>query len=174
MATTHTSGEDLFRDAELKEERGDFKGAFQSLLLASKMGDFRCQINLGNFYAAGRGTRKDLKEAARWYRRAYRAGNCTGALNLAIDLEKQGNIRGAIKWLRRAEALNDGDACVRLARIYLKKRNGTKTATDLLKKAISLGPSDSSEDTKDQASILLKKIEHARMNRRSKSATAQK
>ncbi|MGO8718949.1 MAG: tetratricopeptide repeat protein [Acidobacteriaceae bacterium] len=114
------SAEELFRDAELREERGDFRGAFRSLLIAAKKGDILSQLSLGNYYAFGRGVRKDLRESARWHKRVYRNGGLDGALNLSVNLEKQGNTRGAIAWLKRAVAMNDGDAHVRLAKIYLK------------------------------------------------------
>ncbi len=151
-------GSKLFRDAELKEEWGDFHGAFKNLLAAAKLGDVGSQINLGNFYAAGRGVKKNLLEAARWYKQVYRNGQSTGALNLAVDLEKQGNIRGAVAWLKRAIAMNDGDAHLRLAKIYQKKRNGIQTAISLLEKAILLSPSNISYETREQADKLLKRL----------------
>ncbi len=152
------TAEELFRDAELREERGDFRGAFKSLLIAANRGDLLSILNVGNYYAAGRGVRKDLSEAARWYKRAYRNGVSDGALNLSVDLENQGNTRGAIAWLKRAVAMNDGEAHVRLAKFYLKKRNGTETASNLLKQAVLLSPSYISEDGRDEAKALLKKI----------------
>jgi hypothetical protein len=156
--SSELSGEELFRDAELLEERGDFRGAFKSLLIAAQKGEILSQLNLGNYYAAGRGVPKDLREAARWYKRAYRNGRSAGAVNLSADLEKQGNIRGAIVWLKRAVAMNDGDACIRLAKIYLEKRNGTETASQLLKQAVSLSPGYISDDGRDEAKKLLNKI----------------
>ena len=99
-----------------------------------------------------------MREAARWYKRAYRNGVSDGALNLSVDLENQGNTRGAIAWLKRAVAMNDGEAHVRLAKFYLKKRNGTETASNLLKQAVLLSPSYISEDGRDEAKALLKKI----------------
>jgi TPR repeat protein len=155
---TRASAEELFRDAEQKEERGDFSGAFQSLLVSAKLGNVLSQLNLGNFYATARGVKKNLQEAARWYKKVYRNGVPSGALNHSVDLQKQGNERGAITWLKRAAAMDHGDACVRLAKIYLKKRNGIKTAADFLRKAVSLSRSNISDDTKKQAEALLKRI----------------
>ena len=81
------TAEELFRDAELREERRDFRGAFKSLLIAANRGDLLSFLNLGNYYAVGRGVRKDLREAARWYKRAYRNGVSAGALNLSVILK---------------------------------------------------------------------------------------
>lgn len=161
VLNTQTRAEDFFRDAEIKEERGEFQGAFKSLLAAAKSGDILSPLNLGNFYAAGRGVKKDLREAARWYKRAYNYGQSAGALNLAVDLEKQGNQRGAVAWLKRAVVMNDGDAHLRLAKIYLKRRNGRKRAVDLLTKAISFSPSNISDETREQAERLLRRLTRA-------------
>jgi len=152
------SAEELFRDAELKGEQGDLSGAFRCLLAGARQGDALSQLALGNCYSAGRGVQKNLQEAARWYKRAYRSGLSAGALNLSVDLQKQGNERGTIAWLTRAAAMDDGDAYVRLAKIYLKRRNGTAAATDLLRKAVSLNRNNISDDTKRQAEALLKRM----------------
>jgi TPR repeat protein len=153
--------EELFRDAEQKEDRGDLHGALGSHLLAAKLGNVLSQLALGNFYAAGRGAKKNLQEAKRWYKRAYRNGVSAGAINLAVDLQKQGNARNAIAWLKRAAAMNDGDACVRLAKVYLQRRNGTNTAVEFLRKAVSLTSSNISDEAREQAQALLKKADKA-------------
>jgi uncharacterized protein len=150
------TAEELFRDAELKEERGDFRGAFRSYLVSASLGDVGSQVNVGNYYSAGRGVRKNLPEAAKWYRLAYRNGVSDGALNLSVDFERQGNTRNAISWLKRAIAMKNGDAYLRLAKIYLKRQNGTKTAIDLLKNAMMLGPSNISDEAREQVRSLLK------------------
>jgi hypothetical protein len=149
---------ELFLDAERREEGGDLRGAFRSLMAAAKLGDEMSAVNLGNCYSVGRGVRKDLRRAAYWYKRAYRHGDSTGALNLAIDLEKGGNLRGAIAWLKRAGAMNDGEANLKLARIYVERRNGTAKAIDLLKKTVELSPSHVSDEAREQAEELLKHI----------------
>ena len=151
----------LFRDAERKEDRGDFRGAFESHLAAARLGNVLSQLAVGNFYSTGRGVKRNAQEAARWYMKVYRNGVSAGAVNLSVDLQNQGNMRGAIAWLKRAAAMNDGDACVQLARIYLKRRGGTKTAASLLRKATSFSSSGTSNDAREQAEVLLKSIENA-------------
>jgi TPR repeat protein len=103
-----------FDEAYRHEESGDYKRAYAALLTGAKLGDSSCQINLGNAYADGSGVRKNLEEAARWYKKAYRNGERCGALNLAIDRCKQGNIRSAIIWFKKAIALSEGSACIAL------------------------------------------------------------
>jgi TPR repeat protein len=77
--------EKLFLEAERREESGDFRNAFKSLLAGAQLGHSGCQVNLGNFYASGKGTRKSLQKAARWYKQAYKNGASCAASNLAID-----------------------------------------------------------------------------------------
>ena len=129
--------EKLFVEADEFEEKGNFKRAFQSFLAAARLGHAGCQVNLGNFYAAGKGTRKDMAAAAYWYQKAYRNGDRTGALNLAIDRRNGGRTRSAVIWFKKAIAMNDGDACIALAKIY-KDRNGREEAAISLLKASAL------------------------------------
>jgi hypothetical protein len=119
-------------------------------------------VNVGNFYAAGTGTRRDLKEAALWYKRAYRQGLRDGASNLAVDLRNAGNLRGAVAWFRRAVALNDGDACIELAKMVQERRHGRSKAEGLLRRALSLSPSDLSDAGREEAERLLASLTEQR------------
>lgn len=145
----------LFREAELHEEARHFKAAFECLLAGAQMDDSGCQLNLGNFYANGTGVRKDLKKAAYWYKRAYKNGSSCGALNLAIDRRNEGNARSATIWFKKAIAMDDGDACIHLAKMYRTRKDGGKAARDLLKQALRLEMSEASEE---EAESLLKEL----------------
>jgi TPR repeat protein len=150
--------EALFLKAERYEEKKDFRNAFKCLLTAAELGDAGCQINLGNFYAWGRGVRKNLKEAAHWYKKAYKNGDRCGALNLAIDKRNAGNVRSAVIWFKKAIAMNDGDACIELAKIYIPRKHGQKAAAELLRQALLMGRDDISDAGKEEAESLLKEI----------------
>jgi len=160
MTDTHhertRGGERLFLEAEQFEEKGDFKSAFNRLLAGAQLGDTPSQLNLGNFYAWGTGVRRDLEKAAYWYKKAYKGGDASGALNLAIDRRNEGNLRSAVFWFRRAVAMNCGDACIELAKIYSAKKGGHEIARDLLRKALRLNRDGISEDAKEKAESLLK------------------
>jgi TPR repeat protein len=149
-------GQKAFREGELLAKRGRLKSAVSRYRKSADAGSVLGQLALGNAYAAGRGVKRDRREAARWYRMAYRNGLVAGAVNLAVDLERQGNRRGAISWLRKAAALNDGSACLRLAKLYLHSRRCRAHAARLLRRAIALSPSEISEDEKQEAISLLK------------------
>jgi TPR repeat protein len=150
--------ESLFLEAERHEEIGKFKNAFNCLLAAAKLGHASSQLNLGIFYLDGTGVRKNRKEAARWYKSAYKNGNRSGALNLAIDLQKQGKTRSAVVWLKKAIEMNEGSAYLVLAKIYFSRRGGRNAATDLLQKALLLNRSDISDDEMEEAKSLLIQI----------------
>ncbi len=65
--------ERLLLETEQYEEKRDFKNAFKCLLSAAQLGDAGSQLNLGNFYASGKGVRKNPAKAAHWYKRPIRA-----------------------------------------------------------------------------------------------------
>jgi TPR repeat protein len=149
------NAEGLFREAEQHEEKGDFRGAFKCLLAAAQLGHHMSQLNLGNFYASGTGVRRDLAKAAHWYKKAYKNGNNDGALNLAIDRRNEGNLRSAVVWFKKAIAMNSGDACIELARIYGARTGGQKAAIELLRRALRMSRDNISETAKEEAEYLL-------------------
>lgn len=152
------TAEQTFLEAEQAEEKGDFRKAFELLSSGAKSGHAGSQLNLGNFYAWGRGVRRDLKKAAYWYKKAYRNGYDTGAFNLAIDRRNQGDVRSAVIWFKKAVAMNSGEACVELAKIY-KARKDRRTAVGLLKRAVRLNRDHISDAVKEEAESLLKQME---------------
>ncbi len=150
--------ETLFLEAEQYEERGDLRNAFKCLLAAAQLGDGGSQLNLGNFYASGKGVRRNLDKAAYWYKKAYKNGYNDGALNLAIDRRNKGNVRSAVIWFKKAIAANHGEACIALAKIYNARKGGQKAAADLLRRALRMSRDNISDDSKEEAKSLLKKI----------------
>jgi TPR repeat protein len=152
------STESLFNEADKCEEIGDLRGAFKHFLTAARLGDSWGQVNLGNYYASGTGVRKDLNKAAYWYKKAYKNGNNDGALNLAIDRRNQGNLRSAVAWLKKAIALNSGEACIELAKIYSARKGGRKAAASLLRRAMRMNRDNISDDGRDKAESLLRTL----------------
>ncbi len=152
--------ERLFLEAERYEGKGDFKAAFDRLLAAAQKGHAMSQLNLGNFYASGRGTRRSLDRAIHWYRRAYQNGYNDGAFNLAIERKKEGNVRAAVLWFKKAAAMNCGEAYVELAKIYKARRGSDKIAHNLLKEALRMRRDQISEDAREQAESMLNDDRH--------------
>jgi len=60
----------------------DYLKAFKEWKAAADAGSAEAQFDLGVLYAQGKGTRRDLTEAAFWYRRAADQGNAAAAFAL--------------------------------------------------------------------------------------------
>lgn len=151
--------ERLFNKADQYDEKGDFKNAFKCFLTAARLGDTGRQSNLGNYYASGKGVRKDSDSAVYWYKKAFKNGNGTAAFNLALHRKDEGNLRSAVFWFKKVLAKNnDGDACVELAKIYNAQKGGQKLAAKLLKRALRMNDRLISGGGKEEAESLLKEI----------------
>lgn len=100
-------------------------------------------------------------KAAYCYKKAYKSGYSCGALNLAIDRRNQGNTRSAVIWFQKAIAMNDGDACIELAKIYKTRKGGQKAAANLLTRALRLTRDNISEAAMEEAKSLLKALAKA-------------
>jgi TPR repeat protein len=148
----------LFIEAYKYEERRSFKKAFRCLLRAAHMGHTGSQINLGNFYSWGKGVEKSPNDAAYWYRQAYKRGDSTGAFNLGIDKQNEGNVRTAVIWFKKALALHYGEAGIELAKIYMARRGGEKIAIDLLRSTQLMNRTEISDEAKEDATVLLSKL----------------
>jgi len=154
--------ETLLNEADKYEEMGDLKKAFKCLLAAAQLGDPWGQVNLGNFYASGTGVRRSLEKAAHWYKKAHKNGNSTAALNLAIDRRNEGHIKSAVIWFKKAIAMNCGEACVALAKLYNARRGGQKAAGALLRRALRLSRDDISDAARAEAESFLREMAKTR------------
>ncbi len=147
----------LFRAAELLEERGEEQAAFRCLFVAANLGHSGSQVNLGNMYSSGAGTRKNFKLAARWYAQAFRNGRIDGAFNLGLDRKRQGQLRSAITWFKKATTHGHGGAFVELARIF-EQEGQEDRARALLEQALKLDRDHLSEIEEREARMLLRSL----------------
>jgi TPR repeat protein len=76
--------DELFIRADKQADEGNFKSAFRLFLAAAKAGDSSCQINVGNYYDAGKGVRRNRSAAMYWYKRAYRRREASAAHNIGV------------------------------------------------------------------------------------------
>jgi TPR repeat protein len=155
--------EALFTSGDFLEDSGEFRAAFQCFRAAAEAGQEFSQCRLGLMYSAGKGVRKDLKKAAYWYRKAFNnrtrvIGLTSAAMNLAIDLKKSGDIRGAIRWFEKARVLEDGSAHIELAKIYAARKTGKKKAESFLREVLASNSENVSEWEKEQAQQMLEKL----------------
>ncbi|NLE57360.1 MAG: sel1 repeat family protein, partial [Planctomycetes bacterium] len=81
---------------------------FKYWLCAARQGHVRAQFYLATCYDFGIGVRKNLRLAARWYRRAAEGGHETAQYNLSICYQKGDGVRKNHKkevyWLKLAAA----------------------------------------------------------------------
>jgi TPR repeat protein len=153
-----SDAEALFSCATRYEEERKFKSAFECLSVAANLGHSSSQLNLGNFYAAGIGVRKNLYKAAHLYRSAHRLGNTSAARNLAIDRLSKGNVRSAIYWFKKGIERQDGGSYIGLAKIFAERRGGKDRATALLLRVRGLNRTNASDSDREEAEQLLAKL----------------
>ena len=90
---------------------------------AAEMAEPAALLALGDCYADGVGTRRDLVSAERCYRLGSRTGDHAAAFNLAILYRDRGDRRKERYWLRRADRLGHPLAKLVLAEINLGGRD---------------------------------------------------
>jgi TPR repeat protein len=84
--------------------------AFRLLKTAAEGGYKEAAFPLGYAYDVGLGTRRNRRQAVRWYGLDYRNGRSGAATNIATIYRDLGELRRAFAWWMRAAALDDGDA----------------------------------------------------------------
>jgi uncharacterized protein len=114
-----TGGDDLFLRAAQEEEKGNVRLAFRLCLAGAKAGNLSCQLNVGNLYDDGNGTKRNRVAALYWYKRAYRRGDLCAANNIGIMWRNEGKTKRALSWFRTAVRLGDEDANLEIAKYYL-------------------------------------------------------
>ena len=91
-------------------------------LPAAERGDVVAQNNLGLMYLRGDGVPKDLKEAAKWFRKAAEQGNAMAQHSLGFMYGKGDGVpedlKEATKWFRKAAEQGIADAQLYLGVMY--------------------------------------------------------
>jgi TPR repeat protein len=78
--------------------------AFRLLKAAAEGGYKEAAASFGYAYDVGLGTKRNKRQAVRWYTLDYRNGHSGGAANLATVYRDFGDLRGAFGWWMRAAA----------------------------------------------------------------------
>jgi len=147
----------LFERANKHWDEGNLRSAFRLFLAGAKAGDTGSQVNLGNFYSAGTGVKRNRTLALYWYRRAYRNGERAAANNIGIVFRDEKKLKQALAWFERAVKLRDVDANLEIAKIYLQRNEGTK-AIRYLKQVCKAEPREVTEASKEEARHLLSRL----------------
>jgi len=154
-----SSGDLLYMEADLLDERGRYAEALPLLLKGAKAGDTSCQILLGNYLSDGRkGIPIDRKRGVYWYKQAYEQGSSTGASNLAMTYRKQGDLDEAYRWFELAVESGDNEAHLALAKIWLYDRENKAKAVEHLNAVFQGNPHDVSELGRDEARAMLRRL----------------
>jgi uncharacterized protein len=157
-----SSGDLLYIEADLLDDRGRYTEALPLLLKGAKAGDTSCQILLGNYLSDGRkGIPIDRKRAIYWYTQAHKLGSSIGASNLAITYRKQGDGDEAYRWFELAVKAGDNEAHRALAEIWLYDRGNKTKAIKHLKAMFQGNPRDVSELSRDEARTMLRRLRMA-------------
>jgi TPR repeat protein len=96
----------------------DRRKAAQWFRRAADHGYAPAQNALGVLLSCGGRPRKDVDEALAWFRKAFHAGESYAAQNIALTYRQIGELKAAVKWLRKSAAVADGDALVQLGIHY--------------------------------------------------------
>ena len=146
--------------APIKErEGGNVRLAFRLMLVAAKLGEIGAQVNVGNMYDTGVGTKRNRQTALYWYKRAYRRGCAAAAHNIGTVWRDDRNFKKALYWFERALELNggdDGEASFEIAKLYLTDKSDLPKAICHLKKVIA--SKNVTKNCVEQAKRVLKRI----------------
>lgn len=146
----------LYERANEAWNRSSMRVAFRLLLAAARAGNTSAFGTVGQFYDFGKGVKFNERAALYWYRRAYRQGDSTTANNIGCILRDQNKLGPALQWFRRAVKSGDADANLNIAKIYLHRKRGPKTATRYLRAVCK--SKDVLKQSKEQAKELLESI----------------
>lgn len=146
----------LLRACQLLEE-GSEERAFRLFQACVRRGDVGALHNLGYCYATGQGVTRDLKKAIALYRRAWGHRKDTStAINIALILRARGRNFSAVKWLRKAIRMRDGEAALELARWRIDL--GSKRSAEKLLLTALLWRKTMSEYGVEEAQRLLEEL----------------
>jgi len=98
--------------------RKNIRQAFFWVLHAARLGNTDAMIYLAHFYSKGSGCKKNLIEALKWEKKAYRCGNDCAALNLGCSYNLLHKYRLAYQWFQKAY-IHDIDASYQIGKCYL-------------------------------------------------------
>jgi TPR repeat protein len=150
----------LYTQAYAQYECGNYRSALRLFLSGAKRGDPSAQNMAGYFYDTGVGIRPNRSAALHWYKRAYKHRSRAAASNIGTIYRDEKNLKRALFWFRRAVQLGDVDSNVEIAKLLLlDTRSDVKKAITHLVRAIEAGPNDITEDSREQARRLLKRVQ---------------
>ncbi len=98
---------------------GDFDNAILCFTKGAEGGFARSQYELGLLYSNGKGVRRDMNLAKKWYEKAAVQGHISAQCNLGVVYLQLGDYAAAVKWTRRAAKQGYLEALSNLAACYI-------------------------------------------------------
>jgi TPR repeat protein len=134
--TNKSEADRLFVRADRHADRGEMKSAFRLMLASVKLGNTGAQINVGNYYADGKGVRRSRSKALYWYKRAYRRGDSCAAHNIGILWRDEGKLQRALYWFFRAVSLGDDGSNLDIGKHFLHNEKSPRRAIPYLTRVL--------------------------------------
>jgi len=136
-----------FKQAVEDYNGGNYIKALNTFYELAKANDAKAQYNVGLIYANGKGVKKDLSKAQRWYEKSAKQGNGLAQYNLAQMYHMEGakdahSYAKAKHWYEKAIKSGIKEAYNNLGRLFLEGRGVSKDedkAFELFKKGAELG-----------------------------------
>lgn len=168
MPETQERLDAIFLEADAAWESGNDKEAFELFHSAAVLGNAGSMNNLGFFYFCGIGTESDKTLALLWYRKSWRKSRNEGTgFNIAKVYEALGRPHLRMIWLKKLARRGDGEAMIELASAIIVKSGGNSALNKALKLLESaLSQNDLTDDSRDIAKKLIKKIEKQKSDQR--------
>jgi len=113
--------DDVFSTASRLWDEGKVRAALRLFLKAATRGDLSSQLNVGYMYDVGVGVRRNREQAMYWYKRAYRRGAASAAINIGTIYRNEADARRAEQWFLRALELRDDSGAFELGKLLVSR-----------------------------------------------------
>jgi TPR repeat protein len=115
----------------------DERREFETIKAKAERGDAQAQVALGFLYASGSGVARDLRKAAKWYRKAAEQGLARAQLLVAREYAEGEGVKPdkseAFKWFRRAADRGLAEAQFELGQCYAKGEGVSEDVVEAVK-----------------------------------------
>jgi TPR repeat protein len=162
-APRHMDLEMKFNEACAYLDAGHHREAFRLFQEAARAGHQASWLNVGYCFDVGLGVRRSRERALFWYRKAAKAGDGAAANSIGTVYRDEGRPRLAARWFLKAVSLDEADALLDLAKLYLGPLNDPAKARSALARVARAR--NVTENTREQAEALLSQMRPLRKPR---------
>ena len=153
---TLSQAEALFREGWRLLDAGDDRRGARALLESARLGHVEAQQGVGYLFDVGKGVRRSVETAFKWYKIAARAGDAAAAANIGTLYKEQNKRTVAMRWFERALRLGIPDVLLEIAQLRDSTSCGRKSARADLRRL--LRRKDVIQATREEAEALLRTL----------------